>query len=621
MNTVSNIDNLLVSLGQTAMPMQTNKSTDAKMAGVSFLDVLQNFAATLTTQAPVVAPTAEVTDMPAWLSALLTVVGPNTLVTQTPDPITGEALAETPKGVPASLTNIMAAVQTVVVQNSELTSPAAQTSAEATAQITAAPVDDTPTDQNIINLVNTITALSGAFQMPAPVVEATTPEVANNVASSAQVSAVTASATGEKASVASMNNVPAGQNQWNDPANVVVSPAVKPAVNGDKTVAANPGTSQSVPQTPETPVATAYVATQPTTPADKPSIAAPAVDLSQPTLKTTNGQPAPAKATNAFTQAAVAQTNAANAVPTAGTPSTNAPVTAPAMNMPAVPANNGTVTPAMAFSTAAPATDVTTTTPASNAAPVINGSARITITGNKAAEASLNAASTFARTLENQPVVSNTAAPTGATVSSAGEEKAVTFTQKNNPATSTGSTAEAKVEFAVPAAQDNSAPAVNPTTPKTVDAPQQTAPMPELPVLKQISESAKIFRQQGATSVRMHLQPEELGQVLVQLKVVNGEVSVHVLAESTKAQSLIQDNLAQLKTAFNNQGLNTQHLEVALGSDASAFNQSRQQSGSWNRQNGSAKQSSSAAFPSINAVDAPSRNRVEGLSGRVDYQI
>ncbi len=149
----------------------------------------------------------------------------------------------------------------------------------------------------------------------------------------------------------------------------------------------------------------------------------------------------------------------------------------------------------------------------------------------------------------------------------------------------------------------------------------QTGTTPELPVLKQISESARIFRQQGSTSVRMHLQPEELGQVLVQLKVVNGEVSVQVLAESAKAQALIQDNLAQLKTAFNNQGLNTQYLEVALGSDASAFNQPHQQSGPWGRQNGSAKQSDSAPFPAVNAVDTLSRNRAESLSGRVDYQI
>lgn len=613
MNTVSNIDNLLVSLGQTVTPAQTNKSTDAKIAGASFLDVLQNFAATLASQAPAVAPTAQVTDMPAWLSALLTAVGPNALITQTPDPITGEALAGTTEEISASLTNIMAAVQTVVAQNGELTSPTAQTIIDTAAQTSADPADNTSTDQNIINLVNTVTALSGAFQAPAPVIQATTPEAAANIIdSSAPVSAV--SANGGQPSVASMN-VPNGHT----PATVVVSPATGSAVNGDKTVAASPDTAQNAAQMPQNQDAGAYVAAQTTAHTAKPST--PTMPTPAETLNPTgNSQATLAKASNTFTRTTVAQAVAGNVPPTA-----NASVTASAMDMPA--ANKEASAPAatMAFSVTEPATQAkVATAPANNtAAPVMAGSIQATATGNKTTVAPSTAANAFARTLENQTAANITVAQAGATVPSAGGEKTVAFTLNNETMApnAAGRTPEAGTEFSVSPAQNNGAlTSAVASTPQTVDVPQ-TGTTPELPVLKQISESARIFRQQGSTSVRMHLQPEELGQVLVQLKVVNGEVSVQVLAESAKAQALIQDNLAQLKTAFNNQGLNTQYLEVALGSDASAFNQPHQQSGPWGRQNGSAKQSDSAPFPAVNAVDTLSRNRAESLSGRVDYQI
>lgn len=114
------------------------------------------------------------------------------------------------------------------------------------------------------------------------------------------------------------------------------------------------------------------------------------------------------------------------------------------------------------------------------------------------------------------------------------------------------------------------APAVQ--TANTAAAPAAAPHPPEIPALQQIVESVKVIRQQGETEVRLQLRPESLGQVTVQLHMSGSDVSVRLLADTAHAQSVIQENLPQLKAAFAAQGLQVQSLNIDLGHNASAFN-------------------------------------------------
>lgn len=629
MNTVSNIDNLLVSLGQTGTPVQTGKwSADAKSAGVSFMDVLQNFAASLTSQstgaqAVVAAPTAESTDMPAWLSALLTVLGPNTLATTTPAPSTGEALAGTMDEISASLTDIMAAVQTVVDQNTGSAAVGEQA-------LFAAPVTgdelNSPADQNEINLVNTMAMLAGAIQMPAPLVVETAPAMAaaDNTVSAVAPASVAASGIGQ-AYTASMAK-PANQQNM---AAVVVSPSTETTVTTGQTTFTAPDSANTVANAADAsarPVVNQSVANAAATTATN---TAPATESMVAFNQPANGNPASAMTAGIFARTLQNQpvngnTRPATTVETQANPATATTATAQAQAV-------STATAPVVTSSTAPATIATASSSAATA-PVTDATAqKATIAADKA---NIATSTTFARMPEKQstvntpatqPSTAQTTASTQPTVAAASftvvEKNAAPAPDKEAPASSADLSANVKVEASVSPVQGNNTPAVVATTaPETTAAPQQAVPMRDIPALKQIGESVKLF-QQGTTSVRMHLQPEELGQVLVQLKVVNGEISVQVLTESAKTQALIQDNLSQLKTAFNDQGLNTNYLEVALGSDASAFSNSHQQAGQWANQNRAAKQSNFAVFSSNSVVDAPIRNRAESISGRVDYQI
>ncbi|NJN92627.1 MAG: hypothetical protein HC875_00370 [Anaerolineales bacterium] len=73
-----------------------------------------------------------------------------------------------------------------------------------------------------------------------------------------------------------------------------------------------------------------------------------------------------------------------------------------------------------------------------------------------------------------------------------------------------------------------------PQSPITVEVLSSEAPaqLPEIPALHQLVEKISLMKQDGGTEVRLHLQPESLGQVLIQLHFADGDVSVRMLAET-----------------------------------------------------------------------------------------
>jgi|GEM_PF-2295834 len=157
------------------------------------------------------------------------------------------------------------------------------------------------------------------------------------------------------------------------------------------------------------------------------------------------------------------------------------------------------------------------------------------------------------------------------------------------------------------------------STPPAVDAPA-TPTLPNIPALHQLVDTISVLKQNGQTAVRLHLHPESLGQVLVQMHVHNGDVTVQLLTETGKAQSLIQHHLPELKAAFSAQGLSTGALDVSVGSDASAFSAPQRQNFNWQADSGRHTVSS---VPEDGNEISPTRPmpRNRHTSGRIDYQI
>ncbi len=169
----------------------------------------------------------------------------------------------------------------------------------------------------------------------------------------------------------------------------------------------------------------------------------------------------------------------------------------------------------------------------------------------------------------------------------------------------------------VTAPQSPAAPPVS--APAVAEAPAASN-LPNIPALHQIVDTMAVLKQNGQTAVRLHLHPESLGQVMIQLHMNNGGVTVQMLAETTKAQSLIQNHLPELKAAFSTQGLNTGALDVSVGSDASAFAAPRRQTFNW--QSNPRRHTSSSPVEGLSHVQQMSQTPSNRhASGRIDYHI
>lgn len=144
--------------------------------------------------------------------------------------------------------------------------------------------------------------------------------------------------------------------------------------------------------------------------------------------------------------------------------------------------------------------------------------------------------------------------------------------------------------------------------------------LPDIPALHQIVDSARLITRQGETEVRLHLRPESLGQLLIQLNVADGDLSVRILTETHQAHALVQDHLAQLKAAFANQGLQLDGLSVAVGNDASSFDaQNRQSNQEFEAKAG---QRSQIELGDVSQTAASQTTRLSwSSSNAVDYQV
>jgi hypothetical protein len=154
-----------------------------------------------------------------------------------------------------------------------------------------------------------------------------------------------------------------------------------------------------------------------------------------------------------------------------------------------------------------------------------------------------------------------------------------------------------------------------------VAAVQAPADLPDLPALQQVIDTVEFLSQQGETEVRLHLYPKELGQLHVHLQVIEGQVVVRMVAESSQAQNLIQDHLVQLKAAFSAQGLQVDQMTVNVGNGGAEANPFGQPSRNSFAQPDGAQPLALPGQVAEQIQPEPRKSRVWGLVHSVDYKI
>ncbi|RAR43339.1 flagellar hook-length control protein FliK [Paenibacillus sp. MDMC362] len=87
-----------------------------------------------------------------------------------------------------------------------------------------------------------------------------------------------------------------------------------------------------------------------------------------------------------------------------------------------------------------------------------------------------------------------------------------------------------------------------------------------------IINKLEIVKQTGFTEARISLNPEHLGQVDIKLTMQNGQLIAQFMTRSTDAKELIDQQMAQLRSALIAQGLQVEKIEVTQSSQPSNAN-------------------------------------------------
>ena len=132
---------------------------------------------------------------------------------------------------------------------------------------------------------------------------------------------------------------------------------------------------------------------------------------------------------------------------------------------------------------------------------------------------------------------------------------------------------------------ENQAAAVKPPG---IDATPPAMRNTELPPHLQLAEAIRgqIGRDgQGSTHVRLQLQPESLGEVVIRLVYKDGNLSTHFHAATEGARQIIESSLGQLREALATHQLNLQHTTVSAGGEEGRWGQDWNHNRNFNRPN------------------------------------
>ena len=114
----------------------------------------------------------------------------------------------------------------------------------------------------------------------------------------------------------------------------------------------------------------------------------------------------------------------------------------------------------------------------------------------------------------------------------------------------------------------------------------------------------EFVKQQGFTEARISLYPEHLGQVDIKITMQNGQLVAQFMTQNSDARELLDQQMSQLRSALQGQGLQVEKLEVTQNSQSSSsqFYQDGRQPGSGQQE--SNRRSREKDVPSDDAVAA-----------------
>jgi flagellar hook-length control protein FliK len=146
--------------------------------------------------------------------------------------------------------------------------------------------------------------------------------------------------------------------------------------------------------------------------------------------------------------------------------------------------------------------------------------------------------------------------------------------------------------------------ATDPTA--VTDVPKPAAPASVTPpAVEQVAHTVIEQVAQGGGEARIHLHPEDLGDVTIQVHVDGDHIHIQVHAERADAMNLLRDHTADLSNLLGNRGLNLGDVYVGLGGQQAGDSQPQQQS----RTNGA----NSGEFASLMGLDSPAIERSNRL--------
>lgn len=87
-------------------------------------------------------------------------------------------------------------------------------------------------------------------------------------------------------------------------------------------------------------------------------------------------------------------------------------------------------------------------------------------------------------------------------------------------------------------------------------------------VLKQVTDEIKLNIKKDISTLEMKLEPETLGKVTLRIALEKGALNIKVLAQDDKVKETLENNIEELKSVLEEQGLNVENLEVSVNDDS-----------------------------------------------------
>jgi hypothetical protein len=104
----------------------------------------------------------------------------------------------------------------------------------------------------------------------------------------------------------------------------------------------------------------------------------------------------------------------------------------------------------------------------------------------------------------------------------------------------------------------------------TVRAPQSGQRSLSNQAMHQIVQKAVLSFHNGQNQVQIHLKPEFLGHIRMQIVTENQQVAIKILAELPFVKDMLESNLNQLKADLQAQGLKIDELDVSVAHDSNS---------------------------------------------------